>query len=420
MSMEQVSEFESDDSVHRSQLRLTVGGPGADIGGLHNRAIDAAIAYISNRGGGVVELTEGEFAVHDAIYLQSSVTLRGQGSKTVLKKCAALRTSLLVDADAHECVVDVAEPTGFEVGMGVTIGDERNAIRDRCSVRTITWKSGNTLGFGRSFESTQMVQHGAFVQVTFPVIYGLEVENVAVENLSVDGSSEQNPIIDSWADGGIYLLRVRGARLANCDAYNLSGDGISLNTSHVILIEECRARDNARLGVHIGGGSQRTVVRNCRIVGNRLRGYNRDGLYLCFSAQHGVYEGNVIVGNLGAGISIGHKDGDNLFENNVIRGNSQAGVFYRTDTYRTYGNVFRNCVIEDNGDEVRGHGFYVAGDAHHLVLENCTIRDTRPQGSKLQRIGLSVGPGVQDVVAKGCTVEGNAEQDIRWSQEVGA
>ena len=195
----------------------------------------------------------------------------------------------------------------------------------------------------------------------------------------------------------------------------MNADGLGLGTSDDIAIERCVIHDNAELGVHVGTGSQRTLVRDCTIHSNGLAdrasgGY--DALYLCFSAQHGVYERNEIYGNRGAGISIGHKDSDNLFIDNVVRQN-RHGVLYRSDAYMSHGNVFRNCILEDNGNEEEGYGFYLVGDADDTTIESCTIRDTRPADEKLQRIGLLVGPGLGNVRVEGCTIEGNRDENVR-------
>ena len=395
-----------------SQIHVTVGAPGADIPDLNNRAVQAALDYVAGLGGGTVELTEGEFEISDALYLRKNVVLRGQGDRTVLKKCEAVRSNLRFDADMHETSVTVEDPTGFEVGMGVSIGDELRAVQHLVSVRTIIWKSGDTLGFNKNLETTQMIRNGAFSQITFPVVYGVDVENVAVENLAVDGNSANNPLIDSWTDGGIYLLRVQGGRVVNCRVHDVNADGISLNQSDDIVMENCEVHGNARLGIHIGTGSQNAVVANCRIVSNGFAGEsNNDGLFLCFSAQNGLYRGNEIFENRGAGISIGHKDGDNLFVDNVVCCNGH-GVFFRSDTYRSYGNRFQNCVIEDNGGEEEGYGFYIVGDAHNTLLQGCKIRETRPQGEKRQRIGVYIGSGLEGVTMEQCDIQGHPEQDV--------
>ena len=402
-------------AAETSRVHVVVGGDGADIGGMHSHAIQAALDYVSNLGGGTVELTAGRFLVEDSVYLRTNVVLRGQGEATVLVKSNAVRTSLRHDADIHETSATVEDPTGFEVGMGVTIGDNHEAVRERASIRTIVWKSGATLGFDRHFEATQMVSRGyeAYAQTTFPVVYGLRVENAGVENLVVDGNRSRNPMASGWINAGIHLEEVRGGRVSGCHVFNVNCDGICLSTSDDIVIERCVVHDNAELGVHVGTGSQRASVRDCKIYSNGMgETKSQDGLFLCFSAQHGVYERNEIYGNRRAGISIGHKDSDNRFMDNVVHHN-RHGVLYRPDTYMAHDNVFRNCLLEDNGDEKEGHGFYLVGDAHGTMIEGCTIRDTRPLDEKLQRVGLLVGAGVKDLRVEGCTIEGNRDEDVR-------
>lgn len=403
-----VPDYNTPDASH-TQVRVTVGGRGADIGGMNHIAIQAGIDYVAALGGGTVELLEGEYLIEDAVRLRNNTILRGQGAKTILKKNGGHRSLLTVDADMHETTVTVEDASGFEVGMGVTIGDNDRAIYADMSMRTIISKWENVLGFGKTFDTTQMVKDGAFVQTTFPVIYLKEVENVIIDNFTIDGNRANNPLINGWADGGIYILFSKQAKVLNCSVYEVSGDGISLNTGDDVHIENCVVHDIARLGIHIGTGSQRTSVKNCNIRTSGLSEIqgNSNGLHLCYSAQHGIYEGNEICDNQYAGISIGHKDGDNQFINNVISANGHAGVTYRKDTYRAYNNIFKDCLIEDNGH----YGFYITGDVHHTTLEKCTIRDSRPEGSKTQRVGVYVG-NTEDVVLNECKVAQNCEQDI--------
>ena len=196
----------------------------------------------------------------------------------------------------------------------------------------------------------------------------------------------------------IFYLR-KGMKWS--DGHPFTGDDVH--------IENCVVHDIARLGIHIRTGSQRTIVKNCKIRFSGLSEIkgNSNGLHLCYSAQHGIYDGNEICDNHYAGISIGHKDGDNQFINNIIRANGHVGITYRKDTYRAYNNIFKDCLIEDNGH----YGFYITGDAHHTTLEKCTIRDTRPEDSKTQRVGVFIG-NTEDVVLNDCNVAQNCEQDI--------
>src|SRR3989440_6301034 len=53
-------------SAMKDRPRITVGLHDADIVGADNRALQGAIDYIAGLGGGVVEISEGEFLMHDS------------------------------------------------------------------------------------------------------------------------------------------------------------------------------------------------------------------------------------------------------------------------------------------------------------------------------------------------------------------
>ena len=64
---------------------ISVGVRDADIVGHDNRALQAAVDYIANLGGGVVEIGAGEFLMNDPLHLRSFVTVRGLKWKTILR-----------------------------------------------------------------------------------------------------------------------------------------------------------------------------------------------------------------------------------------------------------------------------------------------------------------------------------------------
>jgi len=402
--------------MEAATTRITVGKPGADRAGMNHVAIQAAVDDVAGMGGGVVELTDGVFEMRNAVYLRAGVVLRGQGDRTVLRKCDVRRTKLAEHAYHWDSSALLADPEGFEPGMGVTIGDEREAVRSLVSLRTIVSRTGNRIDLNERLAWSQMLDANALAQTTFPVVLARDVGDVAVEDLRIDGNSAGNqPMIDSWLDGGICLLRVQGGRISRCTVEDVNADGISLETAHDVLVEDCAVSRCARLGIHVGSGSLRPVVRDCRVTGNGWANVpfapeNQDGLYLCWGIRHGRFEHNEITENVGCGITLGHGDADNVFIDNVICRNRRAGILYRTDTYRAYRNIFRGCRIEDNGGakpppEGTGCGVYMRGDADHTRLENCTIRDTRPKGRRTQRVGVFVDPSLQDVVLTDCLVE---------------
>lgn len=48
---------------------IAVGRSGADIVGADNRALQAAVDYVANLGGGTVEVGEGEYLMRDSLHL---------------------------------------------------------------------------------------------------------------------------------------------------------------------------------------------------------------------------------------------------------------------------------------------------------------------------------------------------------------
>lgn len=405
-----------DNKTGSRERQITVGASGAQIEGLSHSSIQAAMDRLADAGGGVVELSEGTFDLRDTLRLRSGVTLRGQGSSTVLRKCDGVRCAISVDLDWVTQRVTIEDSSGFEPGMGVTIGDDRWAHQGNEIVATIARKSGNTLEFDQVMRGPAMANRNGYILTGFPLLWGAGVTNVGIERLVLDGNPARNFLHpDAWKLSGIYLDEVRQAVIRDCEVREIVGFGCFVLNCADVALTGCRVSDCALEGVHVGS-TRGFSLRHCRIEGNAVRMEGRGGVYLCFLAIEGVYEDNEILNNNGPGIIIGYRDRDNLFIRNVIRGNRPTGIAlgaqFRGDTYRTYGNVFRDCVIEDNGDAQEGFGVHISGDAHHTRLERCVIRDTRSEGRKQQRVGLHVGPEVQDVNAVECRIEGNSSAEM--------
>ena len=71
--------------------------------------------------------------------------------------------------------------------------------------------------------------------------------------------------------------------------------------------------------------------------------------------QNGIFKNNTIFANGDNGISIGHKDTDNVFENNRVYENANQGVLFRNENEQNSGhrNTFTGNVIENNGVKER-------------------------------------------------------------------
>jgi parallel beta-helix repeat protein len=125
------------------------------------------------------------------------------------------------------------------------------------------------------------------------------------------------------------------------------------------------------------------------------RGNGNDGLFLCWRVRHGLFEDNLLEGNGRFGISIGHKDSDNLFRKNEVRSNRSSGVFFRDESppMAAHRNRLEENLIEGNG----GEGIRIRGDTRGLVFSRNRILDPRGPGSRTQETGILIEERVREL-----------------------
>ena len=376
------------------RARITVGIRDADITGNDHRALQSAVDYVASLGGGTVEIGAGEFLMRDSLHLRPHVTVRGQGDRTLLRKARGVTSPLELDGDFGEEQITVADPAGFQVGDGVAIWD-KNAGGFHTTVARITGRNGNTFALSLPLNADCMVESGARAATVFPVISGYHLEGVRVENLTIEGNREENSHLNGCRGGGIFLYRCPGAVLERCTVRHYNGDGISFQQCNDVRVLACISEGNASLGLHPGSGSQRPEVRDCMARDN-----GEDGLFLCWRVKHGVFEGNTLAGNGRFGISIGHKDTDNLLRANRILGNGEDGIFFRNESAGMAGhrNRIEDNLIENNGAKEPAAGIRVRGETGDLVFRGNTIRDTRTGADRRQVVGIRLEERVGAVV----------------------
>ena len=388
-------------SKMKEQARLTVGQRDADILGSDNRALQAAVDYVAGLGGGTVEIGEGTYLMRDSLHLRSFVTVRGQKGKTILRKAQAAVSPLALDGDFGEEQITVTEEKGFEVGQGVAVWDA-NSGGFHTTVARITGKNGHTFALDKPLNADCMVQNKAKAATVFPVISGYDLEGARVESLVIEGNKEENVHLNGCRGGGIFLYRGFGTVIQDCVVRNYNGDGISFQQSNDVQVLGCVSEDNASLGLHPGSGSQRPVVRECVARGN-----GEDGLFLCWRVRHGLFEKNLLENNGRFGISIGHKDTDNLLRENEVRSNQQDGVFFRNEQLGMAGhrNRLENNLIENNGTKDGASGIRIRGETKDLVFKNNIIRDTRPVAGQRQLVGIRIEEQAGEVTLEGNTIQ---------------
>jgi hypothetical protein len=381
--------------------RISVGHSNADLMGTDNRVLQAAVDYVAALGGGTVEIGPGEYLMRDSLHLRPHVTVRGKGATTILTKAPSAVSALALDGDFGEEQVTLADPEGFAVGQGIAVWD-RNAGGFHTTVARITGRHGSTFSISRPLMADCMVNNKAEAATVFPVISGYEAEGAHVENLTIDGNRSENVHLNGCRGAGIFLYRSHQAVIAGCTIRRFNGDGISFQQSNDVAVRDCLSESNASLGFHPGSGSQRPEVRNCVARAN-----GEDGLFLCWRVKEGVFEDNLLEGNGRFGISIGHKDTDNLIRGNRVVANGHDGIFFRDETEGMAGhrNEVVNNVIENNGVREPAAGIRVRGKTRDLVFRENIIRDTRPPSERRQVIGIRLEEGVGRVAAEANQIE---------------
>ena len=385
---DQAGRKHAENELHaRPAVSITVGLRDADIIGRDNRALQAAVDYVGNLGGGVVEIGPGEYLMRDSLHLRSRVTVRGAGEKTVLKKFREHRSPLAADGDFGEAAITVLNPEGFAIGRGVYVASKtmRNFL-GACS--TILNARTNYFTLSRSLNADIMVSDGGFAATVFPVISGYNLEDARVENLEVDGNRAENPTkVDGCRTAGIYLFRSDNCVISNCVVRDYNGDGISFQQSNDVKVGGCVVERCAGFGLHPGSGSQRPSVKNCRAIAN-----GDDGFFFCWRVRGGVADGNWLENNGGYGMSIGHKDSDNFVRRNTIIGNKLGGVYWREETepMAAHRVTFENNTVRDN----IGWGLFVDGATRGTIIRSNIVEDT---GSGRQKIGIRIGKQAGEV-----------------------
>ncbi len=326
---------------------IRVGIEGGDIRGGDHRALQAAVDYVAGLGGGTVHVGPGRYLLRNALMLRDGVRVVGVPGKTVLAACDGVVSGLACDGDCNQRQITLVDSSGFRVGDGVAIRDERFSGGFTVTTATLTGQvDANTFSISATLYLDYMVSREASASIAFPVVGGWGVKDAAIEGVTIEGNRARSNPLDGCRGGGIFLFECERITIRNCTVRGYNGDGISFQVSHHVTVEDCFCENNAGHGLHPGSGSQCPELRRNRSTGN-----DRDGMYVCWRVKHGVFENNELQGNTGVGMSIGHKDTDNVFRQNKMIGNGGAGVEFRRESepMGAHRHLFENNVILDNG-----------------------------------------------------------------------
>lgn len=381
--------------VWEEHLTVTVGPKEADIVGVDQRAIQAAVDHVARLGGGTVRILAGQYRLRNAIYLQSGVNLEGQGPNTVLIKEPSSTSPLAVDSDWYDQEITIKDASGFRVGDGVCLRskDQKTGV-EHVLKRTLVARTGNRFKLDKPLRENFWLMHGATVSTLFPILGGEFVDDFRLENLVLEGNREHNAELDGNYAGCVFLQDCNRIQIRGVTARNYHGDGISWQVCHDVVVENCVSENHTGLGLHPGSGSQRPIMRN-----NTLRG-NNIGIFFCWGVKNGLAENNNVEANR-VGISIGHRDTDNLVKGNTILGSKQSAILFRPEngpTFAGHRNRIEANKFIDNAPE-GGAVIDIQGGTESITITGNEFNESRGGGS---RVAVKQGPET-----KGITVEGS-------------
>jgi hypothetical protein len=383
---------------------LTVGNGKGDLNGTDQRVIQAAVDTVARMGGGTVRLLPGTWRLRNAVHLCSNLRLVGSGADTVLIKEASAASKLAADSDWYDQEITLADAKGFRVGDGVCLR-AKNPHDGGATVlkRTLVARSGNRFKLDKGLRENLWSAGTPTAATLFPILGGENITGVVIEDLALDGNKANNDELDGNYAGCIFLQDCADIAIRKVVARDYRGDGISWQICHDVTVEGCDSRGHTGLGLHPGSGSQRPVMR-----GNTITGCNI-GLFFCWGVKYGLAEKNTIEDIKTAGISVGHRDTDNVIRGNTIRRSGQAGILFRPERGAGFtgdhNTVQGNTVTDTGGEDAAAVD--VQGVTSRLVFRDNTLTETR---GAARRVGFRLGKDTKDITLDGNTVKGFATE----------
>ncbi len=385
---------------------ISVGNKEGDLLGSTERVLQAAVDQAAQRGGGTVRILPGTFRLRNAVYLPSRIRLIGSGPDSLLIKEPSVSTKLAASSDWYDQEVTLADARGFQVGDGVCFQSKDPDTGGPIVIkRTLVARSGNRFKLDKALRENLWLEKGEPKASTlFPLLCAENVSDIIIENLALDGNRAHNDLLDGNYAGCIWAQDCIRLTFRKVLATGNHGDGLSWQICHDVLVEDCESRDHTGLGLHPGSGSQRPIMRNNRIKDTDI------GIFFCWGVRFGLAENNTIEDVKSAGISLGHRDTDNLVRGNTVMRSGKVGVLFRDERreFAAHRNRIEANRILDSGPE-DGVAIDVRGETEQVTISRNEIKETRPRSS---RIGIRVGARAGEVRLSENRVEGFSREFV--------
>lgn len=384
------------------RLTVTVGPRQADLTGSDERVLQAAVNMVKRAGGGTVRVLPGEYRLRNAVRLESGVRILGSGADSVLIKEASFTTKISEDSDWYEQEVTVADAGPLRVGDGVCIRAANPHHSGKTVLkRTLVARSGNRFKLDKALRDNIWLKCEPTLSTLFPILTGEEISDIAIENIALDGNRSNNQNLDGNHAGCIFFQDCNRIAIRRVIARNYNGDGMSWQICHDVTVEDCHSHGHSGLGLHPGSGSQRSLMRRNVSEDNDI------GIFFCWGVRFSVAEGNLLRNNRGSGISIGHRDNDNIVRDNEVVGSGKVGVLFRRESVAAFHarrtRLEGNRILDTGGED--GIGIDIRGETGPAEIVNNQVRERR---APAKRTGIRMEAGVRGIRLEGNTLEGFA------------
>lgn len=343
--------------------------------------IGETIEQLGGRGGAIV-IPAGRYELRRAIHLPQNVTIRGEGSATVLTRPAPAISDLLTDCDQVDRA-QLADTTGLQPGDQLRIMDDRQPMYHsrEMVIRTLAdgWITGERL-YGEPDRVYRVADH-AWAGNLFPALSATRVAGITIESLVIEGGEhryDENRTGD-FLGAAIHCLKVQDLRIGNVTVRRWPGDGISVQGGSA-MVSGCVVEDCLGSALHPGSNLHRSVW-----IGNIARG-NRHGLFFCSTVRNTIAAHNILIANREHGIwGLGDPDMGNVLVGNIIADNGRHGI----EAQRARANVIvANLMRANNRDAAHpSAAIFMREHRENLVANNLCLDD---QQTPTQTDGLNI------------------------------
>lgn len=332
------------------QPTVRVGINEGDVRGRDHRALQAAVDYVANLGGGTVVIAPGRYTLRHPLHLRSNVHVVGNPERTVLVIAPGRKTALARDVVKGATEITLADATGFELGDAVALEDSAGHGFEVTTATLVARLGPRSFRLSQPAESDYRVNRRAEVKHAISGVAGVGVSNASIVGVTVEGNhgTPSSEYLGGCRGGGVYLHGCDNVTVRDCIVRKYHGDAISFQGKCTkVVVDSCLCEHNFNVGIHPGSGSH-----DCTVRKNTLRHNGYVGLFVCVGVRKVLFEDNAITKNGGCGISIGFDDADNVFRRNRVTDNAETGVLFRRDSplvkHGAHGNLFEQNVIKDN------------------------------------------------------------------------